>query len=156
MSVQVADEDKLKFAMVPFAAFVNVGPDYGPKFTKKGKGVQVAGSGAEWLDLRATVEMQQWTVDGASRFQLYRNLGRNGRAASRRATPPATTRRRRYAGRSRKSRDAVHPDFRYRRARHRRFANSYIKSDAKPNDKSAKEKAPGRSTASTPTQPELR
>ena len=76
MSMQVNDEAKLKFAMVPFAAFVNVGPKFGPTFDKDGK--QVAGSGAGWLDLEGSSTIPQAELDaGASRFQLYANLGQS-------------------------------------------------------------------------------
>ena len=90
MSVQVTDTDKLKFAVVPFAAFVNVGPNYGPSFDDEGK--QIAGTGASWLDLRANRRCRRRSSDaGASRFQLYTNLGRPGRAAWKRAIRPART-----------------------------------------------------------------
>ena len=74
MSVQVNDTDKLKFAVVPFSAFVNVGPGYGPSFDKKGK--QIAGTGAPWLDLHGVSNVPQSELGpGASRFQLYNNVG---------------------------------------------------------------------------------
>lgn len=74
MSTQVNDKDKLKFAMVPFNNFVNVGAQYGPSFDAKGK--QVAGTGASWLDLKGASEFPQSELDvGASRFQLYANMG---------------------------------------------------------------------------------
>lgn len=74
MPAQVNDTDKLKFAMVPFATFVNVGPNYGPSFDKDGK--QVAGSGASWLDLTGKSPVPQSELGaGASRFQIYHNLG---------------------------------------------------------------------------------
>ena len=60
--------------MVPFATFVNVGPEYGPSFDKNGK--QVAGTGADWLDLEGSPTVPQSELGaGASRFQLYANLG---------------------------------------------------------------------------------
>lgn len=74
MSMQVKNEDKLKFAVVPFATFVNVGKGFGPKFDKDGK--QVAGTGAPWLDLKGNSAIPQSELDvGASRFQIYQNLG---------------------------------------------------------------------------------
>lgn len=74
MSAQVKDKDKLSFAMVPFSAFVNVGPQYGPSFDKNGK--QIAGTGAQWLDLAGQSTLPQAELGaGASRFQLYANLG---------------------------------------------------------------------------------
>jgi len=73
MSAQVNDKDKLKFSLVPFASFVNVGEQYGPEF-KKGK--QIPGTGAAWLDLEGKANFPQSELaPGASRFQLYKNLG---------------------------------------------------------------------------------
>ena len=75
MSEQVGDEDKLKFALVPFATFVNVGPQYGPKFDKK-TGKQIPGDGAAWLDLTGKANFPQSELaPDASRFQLFQNLG---------------------------------------------------------------------------------
>jgi Flp pilus assembly protein TadG len=74
MSIQVNDEDKLKFAMVPFATFVNVGPSFGPDFDDDGR--QIKGTGSSWLDLAGQADFPQAELDdGASRFQLYKNLG---------------------------------------------------------------------------------
>lgn len=76
MSMQVNDEDKLKFALVPFATFVNVGSGYGPDFDKKGK--QIRGTGADWLDLTGASTIPQSELGpGASRFQIYANLGQD-------------------------------------------------------------------------------
>jgi Flp pilus assembly protein TadG len=74
MSAQVQDKDKLRFSLVPFATFVNVGPQFGPKFDAQG--LQVAGSGAAWLDLEGRNPMPQTELrPGASRFQAYHNMG---------------------------------------------------------------------------------
>ena len=74
MSVQVDDPEKLKFAMVPFATFVNVGPQYGPTFNKKGK--MVKGSGAAWLDLKGKADIPQLELKkNVSRFQVFHHLG---------------------------------------------------------------------------------
>ena len=74
MAAQVKDKDKLKFALVPFSSFVNVGPQHGPSFNNKGE--QIAGTGARWLDLRGESPVRQSELDtGVSRFQLYNNLG---------------------------------------------------------------------------------
>jgi len=75
MSAQMKDKDKLKFSLVPFASFVNVGPQYGPKFD--GNGNQIAGTGAPWLDLegKSPVPQSDLTV-GISRFQLANHLGK--------------------------------------------------------------------------------
>jgi Flp pilus assembly protein TadG len=140
MSVQVADVDKLKFAVVPFAAFVNVGPTYGPSFTKKGK--QVAGSGANWLDLQGQSDVPQSELGaGASRFQIYSNLGQTwpGCVETRYSdskdydvddTPADPA----------KAETLFIPAFGIDEPDAPQFANSYIKSDAKPKDKSATEK----------------
>jgi len=74
MSKQVTNPEKLKFGLVPFAAFVNVGPRHGPDFDRDGR--QIPGTGAAWLDLKgATPVPQTELVTGLSRFQLYRNIG---------------------------------------------------------------------------------
>jgi Flp pilus assembly protein TadG len=73
MSAQVKDKDKLRFSLVPFATFVNVGPEFGPKFD--GQGLQIAGTGASWLDLEGKSTTPQSELrPGASRFQAYRNM----------------------------------------------------------------------------------
>ena len=75
MSAQMKDKDKLKFALVPFASFVNVGPQYGPKFDREG--LQIPGTGAEWLDLEGRNPIPQTELrPGASRFQAYHNVGK--------------------------------------------------------------------------------
>ncbi|MHA6686648.1 TadE/TadG family type IV pilus assembly protein [Mesorhizobium sp. A556] len=75
MSSQVQDKDKLKFALVPFSSFVNVGPGLGPSFDTDGK--QVQSTGAAWLDLKGANPISQSELSvGASRFQLYKNLAR--------------------------------------------------------------------------------
>src|SRR5690606_24463766 len=74
MSKQVNDTDKLKFALIPFSSFVNVGPGFGPSFDLNGK--QIAGTGAPWLDLKGESPLKQSELGtGASRFQLYENVG---------------------------------------------------------------------------------
>jgi Flp pilus assembly protein TadG len=74
MPASVKDEEKLKFAIVPFASFVNVGAGFGPSFDKNGK--QIDGTGAAWLDLKGQGNVPQTElVKGASRFQIYHNLG---------------------------------------------------------------------------------
>lgn len=75
MSAQVKDKDKLKFSLVPFASFVNVGAEHGPKFDKDG--VQIAGTGASWLDLEGKSTIPQSDlVPGVSRFQIAHHLGK--------------------------------------------------------------------------------
>ena len=74
MSAQVNDTDKLKYAVVPFANFVNVGPEYGPKFDDDGR--IKPSTGAAWLDLKGVSEVPQLElVPGLSRFELFHNLG---------------------------------------------------------------------------------
>jgi Flp pilus assembly protein TadG len=75
MSVQIKDRNKLKLALVPFAGFVNVGPEHGPHFDKNG--VQIPGTGAAWLDLdgRSTIPQTE-LVQGVSRFQIAHHLGK--------------------------------------------------------------------------------
>ncbi len=75
MSAQVQDKNKLKFSLVPFASFVNVGPEHGPKFDKDG--AQIAGTGAPWLDLEGRSSIPQSDlVPGISRFQIAHHLGK--------------------------------------------------------------------------------
>jgi len=74
MSTQIADKEKLKFALVPFATFVNVGPQYGPQFDAKGR--LKKGTGAPWLDLRGESDAPQTELEpGVSRFEIFNNLG---------------------------------------------------------------------------------
>jgi Flp pilus assembly protein TadG len=143
MSASVKDEEKLKFAMVPFAAFVNVGQEHGPKFTKKGKkGQQVAGTGAPWLDLTATVKVPQSELGtGASRFQLYQNLGKKW---------PGCVETRYAAGKDldvddttpdpKKPETLFVPAFAVDEPDSWAYPNNYIQSDAKPNDSSPAQK----------------
>jgi Flp pilus assembly protein TadG len=73
MSTQVNDTAKLKFALIPFSSFVNVGQGFGPSFDKSGK--QIAGTGAAWLDLKGMNPIPQSELGtGASRFQLNENM----------------------------------------------------------------------------------
>lgn len=76
MTAQIQNKERLKFSLVPFATFVNVGPEHGPKFDKSGK--QIAGTGAPWLDLNGESPLPQTELSpGASRFQLYENMGKS-------------------------------------------------------------------------------
>ena len=73
MSAQITDDQKLKFAMVPFSTFVNVGPQYGPKFD--GKGRIIKGTGAEWLDLKGKSDVPQLELpQNLSRFEVMHHL----------------------------------------------------------------------------------
>lgn len=140
MAAQVHDEDKLKFAMVPFSAFVNVGPQYGPSFDKDGK--QIPGTGADWLDTAGDSTVPQSELGaGASRFQLYENLGQKWlgcvetRYAAGKDYDVDDT-----AANPGKAETLFVPAFSIDEPDAGGFFNSYITSDAKPKDKSAKEK----------------
>lgn len=72
MAVATADRP-VKFALVPFSSFVNVGPQYGPQFDKQGRIVR---AGAEWLDLRGESPVpQSELLPGLSRFEMFHHLG---------------------------------------------------------------------------------
>ena len=140
MPAQVNDTDKLKFAMVPFATFVNVGAHHGPSFDKDGK--QVANSGAPWLDLTGKSPLPQSELSsGASRFQVYHNLGLSwpGCVETRYSatqdydiddTPASAA----------NSETLFVPTFGVDEPDDGGFANSYIESDAKPRLKTPSEK----------------
>jgi Flp pilus assembly protein TadG len=67
MTAEQDDPDRLKFALVPFATFVNVGPQFAPSFDDKGK--LVKGSGAKWLDLKGDSPIPELELQpGVSRF----------------------------------------------------------------------------------------
>lgn len=74
MSANVKVKENLKFAVVPFSNFVNVGPQFAPQFDKKGK--LVKGTGAEWLDLKGKSDVPQLEfAKNISRFEVFHNLG---------------------------------------------------------------------------------
>jgi len=140
MSVQVNDTDKLKFAVVPFSAYVNVGSGFGPSFDKKGK--QIAGTGSPWLDLYGASNVPQSELGpGASRFQVYSNVGQ---------TWPGCVETRYSASKDYdvddspadpgKAETLFVPAFGIDEPDTPQFINSYITSDAKPNDKSVLQK----------------
>ena len=141
MSLQVDDAEKLKFSLVPFASFVNVGAGFGPSFDKKGK--QIPGTGAEWLDLQGKANIPQVELGaGASRFQMYHNLGQ--------AWPGCVETRYSASGEDYGTTDAPAkqadaetlyiPAFSIDEPDTGGYVNSYITSDAKPKNKAAKEK----------------
>ncbi|MBO6718344.1 MAG: VWA domain-containing protein [Rhizobiaceae bacterium] len=75
MSAQIQNKNRLMFSLVPFATFVNVGPQYGPRFDAKG--IQIPGTGAPWLDLKGNAPIPQVDLQtGISRFQVYRHLNK--------------------------------------------------------------------------------
>lgn len=89
MAAQVQERDKLKFALVPFATFVNVGPQFGPTFDRTGR--QNSGTGASWLDLQGASGVQQAELaPGVSRFQLYSNVDRTWTGCVESRAPGAT------------------------------------------------------------------
>lgn len=140
MAAQVKDKDKLKFALVPFSSFVNVGPGFAPSFDGDAK--QVAGTGAAWLDLMGRSPVAQSELSaGASRFQLFRNLGQRwpGCVETREAggqsydisdTPPDPNR----------PESLFVPAFGIDEPDGGGYINSYIASDAKVRDNSTTEK----------------
>ncbi|MGJ8570471.1 MAG: hypothetical protein ACSHXI_07215 [Hoeflea sp.] len=66
-------QDQIKFALVPYAGFVNVGPDFGPKV--KALGI-IADTGADWLDQDAKAPVPQSDLpSNFSRFAMYNHLG---------------------------------------------------------------------------------
>lgn len=67
------DKEQIKFALVPYAGFVNVGPDFGPKIGKLGL---MAKPGADWLDQDARAPVPQSDLpSNFSRFAMYEHLG---------------------------------------------------------------------------------
>ncbi len=72
LSARVTDRERLKFALVPFATFVNVGPQFGPKFDSDGK--IKPGTGAEWLDLEGESPIRFDGARGLSRFEIAHEL----------------------------------------------------------------------------------
>ncbi len=75
MSIQVSDPKNLKVGVVPYAGFVNVGPQYGPSFKKNG---QVdPKTGADWLDKKGAVKFPEMELGNEpSRFELYYRMGK--------------------------------------------------------------------------------
>ncbi|AKI01059.1 Flp pilus assembly protein TadG [Hoeflea sp. IMCC20628] len=66
-------KDQIKFALVPYAGFVNVGPDYGPKVDGLGL---ISKPGADWLDQDAKAPVSQSDLPSEfSRFAMYKHLG---------------------------------------------------------------------------------
>lgn len=66
------DKDQIKFALVPYAGFVNVGADFGPVINGAGK---VKKPAAPWLDQDAKAPIPQSDLPAEfSRFAMYRHL----------------------------------------------------------------------------------
>jgi Flp pilus assembly protein TadG len=140
MSKQVNDTDKLKFALVPFSSFVNVGRGFGPSFDKSGK--QIDGTGAAWLDLKGASPIKQSELGtGASRFQLNANMGQKWSGCVETREPggndydvsdaPADPA---------KPETLFVPAFAIDEPDSGGYINNYINSGAKPNDPSAAQK----------------
>ena len=63
----------VKFGVVPYAGFVNVGPQFGPTISSLGVVTKAA---ASWLDADAKAPIRQSDLpDGLSRFALFHKLG---------------------------------------------------------------------------------
>ena len=141
MSVQVDDEDKLKFAVVPFAAFVNVGTEIWPSVRQEGQAGRrhrrrLAGPSGRFDGAAVGARRRRQPVPA-----LQPISGRAGRAASRRATRPT----RNYdvddtPADPAKAETLFMPAFAIDEPDTPQFSNSYINSDAKPKDKSVAEK----------------
>jgi len=73
MSASVKGTGKLRFALVPFSTFVNVGPQFGPQFDATGATKNLP---AAWLDLFGQSPLPQTDLaKNVSRFAVYQTLG---------------------------------------------------------------------------------
>ena len=67
------EKDQIKFALVPYAGFVNGGPEFGPKVSGLGL---ITKPGADWLDQDAKAPVPQSDLpSNFSRFAMYKHLG---------------------------------------------------------------------------------
>lgn len=72
MSAQVTHSQNLSIAVVPFAGFVNVGPQHGPEL---GLGGHIKKPAASWIDQKALAPIPQTDLPSdMSRFALYKHL----------------------------------------------------------------------------------
>lgn len=72
MEAMALDKDQIKFALVPYAGFVNVGPEFGPVINGAGK---VKTPAASWLDQDAMAPIPQSDLPSEfSRFAMFRHL----------------------------------------------------------------------------------
>lgn len=72
MEAMDLNKDQLKFALVPYAGFVNVGPEYGPVINGGGK---VQSPSAAWIDQNAKAPIPQSDLPSEfSRFAMYNHL----------------------------------------------------------------------------------
>lgn len=68
------EDDGLRFSVVPFAHFVNVGPQYAPTINTSNGAIS---GGADWLDLFGRTPITQRELpENLSRFSLYHNMSR--------------------------------------------------------------------------------
>lgn len=66
------NKEQLKFAVVPYAGFVNVGPEFGPTINGGGK---VQKAAAAWIDQDAKAPIPQTDLpDSFSRFAMFNHL----------------------------------------------------------------------------------
>jgi Flp pilus assembly protein TadG len=66
------EKEQIKFALVPYAGFVNVGPEFGPEINGSGK---VKKPAASWLDQDAKAPIPQSDLPSEfSRFAMFRHL----------------------------------------------------------------------------------
>lgn len=66
------DKDQIKFSLVPYSGFVNVGPEYGPVINGAGK---IKKAAAAWLDQDAKAPISQSDLPSEfSRFAMFRHL----------------------------------------------------------------------------------
>jgi len=78
MTKDLEEKERVKFALVPFSTFVNVGPKFGPTLTRSGNNPVSQSGGAPWLDLNgATTATGAEIVKGVSRFRIFHNLGQS-------------------------------------------------------------------------------
>ncbi|WP_420409027.1 pilus assembly protein TadG-related protein [Hoeflea sp.] len=66
------NQDQIKFSLVPYAGFVNVGPQYGPKINGAG---MITAPAADWIDQDAKAPVPQSDLPSEfSRFAMFRHL----------------------------------------------------------------------------------
>ena len=77
MTEDISDTSKIKFSLVPFSTFVNVGPQFAPTFRNDGT---LESAGASWLDTWGQNPATNGDLPtGLSRFQLYDLMGKTWR-----------------------------------------------------------------------------
>ncbi|WEX11223.1 VWA domain-containing protein [Chelativorans sp. AA-79] len=90
LSSRITDKERLKFALVPFATFVNVGAQFGPDFDSKGK--IIPGTGVDWLDLKGVSPIPQTEfLRGLSRFEIAHHLGQDWKGCVETRFSPSTS-----------------------------------------------------------------